>query len=383
MLAAGGSSTCPCHGPQRAVRRHQHPLAGERVEAAVRMLRRARPSPCSPAQCSCAARRCSRLCTTTTPRRKTPRRTLCHLSSLRNSSSRFRTGTFVWHAPSSTFATGDCLQRRHTAESNPSQEGLASTPSDYGALYASRGARPRLTASGGMLRISDKRGQRLRRRRVSPDGEQGYPRTLLVTVTRPGASIRGTHRLTSSTEQLRERRVPQGQDVSIAIIGSGFGGLGTAIRLKQQGLDDFVVLERAGDVGGTWRDNTYPGCACDVQSHLYSFSFAPNPDWSRSFARSRRSRRYLQRCAARVRHPARTSAFTTRSRTRAWDGDARRWRIQTSRGPLAAQVLVMAAGGLSDPRGPRPAGAGRVPGPRLPLRALGPRATTCGASGWR
>jgi hypothetical protein len=65
--------------------------------------------------------------------------------------------------------------------------------------------------------------------------------------------------------------------VRIAIMGSGFGGLGTAIRPKRRGMDDIVVLERAGDAGGTWRDNTYPGCACDVQSHLYSFSFAPNP----------------------------------------------------------------------------------------------------------
>ncbi len=75
-----------------------------------------------------------------------------------------------------------------------------------------------------------------------------------------------------------------GAHVQIAIVGSGFGGLGMAIRLKREGIDDFVVLERAGDVGGTWRDNTYPGCACDVPSHLYSFSFAPNPDWRRTFS---------------------------------------------------------------------------------------------------
>lgn len=74
----------------------------------------------------------------------------------------------------------------------------------------------------------------------------------------------------------------------VAIIGSGFGGLGAAIRLKQDGIDDFVVLERAGDVGGTWRDNTYPGCACDVESHLYSYldrtgrnsTLWPDSSWS-------------------------------------------------------------------------------------------------------
>ena len=71
----------------------------------------------------------------------------------------------------------------------------------------------------------------------------------------------------------------------IAIVGSGFGGLGAAIRLKREGIDDFVILERADDVGGTWRDNTYPGCACDVESHLYSLSFAPEPGWTYRFPR--------------------------------------------------------------------------------------------------
>src|ERR687893_893369 len=68
------------------------------------------------------------------------------------------------------------------------------------------------------------------------------------------------------------------------VIGAGFSGLGMAIQLKRDGQDDFVVLEKADDVGGTWRDNTYPGCACDIQSHMYSFSFEQNPDWSRLFS---------------------------------------------------------------------------------------------------
>ena len=84
-------------------------------------------------------------------------------------------------------------------------------------------------------------------------------------------------------------------DVRIAVIGAGFGGLGTAIRLKQAGIDDFVVLERGDDIGGTWRDNSYPGCACDVPSHLYSYSFAPNPDWSRAFSSQPEIQAYLQR----------------------------------------------------------------------------------------
>src|ERR1700694_1928303 len=71
--------------------------------------------------------------------------------------------------------------------------------------------------------------------------------------------------------------------VRIAIVGTGFAGLGMAVSLKRAGIDDFVVLERADDVGGTWRENTYPGCQCDVPSTLYSFSFAPNPDWTHTF----------------------------------------------------------------------------------------------------
>ena len=71
---------------------------------------------------------------------------------------------------------------------------------------------------------------------------------------------------------------------SVAIIGSGFGGLAAAVRLKQSGVEDLVVFEKSHDVGGVWRENTYPGAACDVPSHLYSLSFAPKADWSRRFA---------------------------------------------------------------------------------------------------
>ncbi|HEX5708987.1 MAG TPA: NAD(P)/FAD-dependent oxidoreductase [Pyrinomonadaceae bacterium] len=139
--------------------------------------------------------------------------------------------------------------------------------------------------------------------------------------------------------------------VSVAIIGTGFGGLGAAIRLKQQGVEDFVIFERAGDVGGVWRDNSYPGCACDVESHLYSFSFAPNPEWTHSFSRQPEIWDYLRACARdygilphiRFRHEVREAA---------WDERARVWRIETSQGTFAASVLVAAAGSLSDPSMP-------------------------------
>ena len=82
---------------------------------------------------------------------------------------------------------------------------------------------------------------------------------------------------------MRENASP---DFPIAIIGSGFGGIGMAIQLLKAGIRSFTIFERAGEVGGTWRDNTYPGAACDVPSHVYSFSFEQKPDWSRTFAGS-------------------------------------------------------------------------------------------------
>jgi cation diffusion facilitator CzcD-associated flavoprotein CzcO len=135
--------------------------------------------------------------------------------------------------------------------------------------------------------------------------------------------------------------------VRIAIVGSGFGGLGTAIRLKQAGIDDFLVFERANDVGGTWRDNSYPGCACDVPSHLYSFSFAPNPGWSRSFSPQPEIQRYLKGCAERfgilghvkLEHEVIEAAY---------DESRAVWRIETSKGCFFADVLVAGAGPLSD-----------------------------------
>src|SRR5690242_12099140 len=86
------------------------------------------------------------------------------------------------------------------------------------------------------------------------------------------------------------------QDHAVLIVGAGFAGLGMAIRLRQDGIDDFAILERADAVGGTWRDNRYPGCACDVPSHLYSYSFEPNPRWTRAYAPWHEIRDYLEHC---------------------------------------------------------------------------------------
>lgn len=137
----------------------------------------------------------------------------------------------------------------------------------------------------------------------------------------------------------------------IAILGSGFAGLCAAIRLRQEGYHDFVVLERADEVGGTWRDNSYPGCACDVESHLYSFSFAPNPAWSRRYAPQAEILAYLRRCAERFAVLPHVR-FNHAVRAASWDEAQARWRIETSQGLLTADVLVSAAGPLSEPAMP-------------------------------
>jgi cation diffusion facilitator CzcD-associated flavoprotein CzcO len=134
----------------------------------------------------------------------------------------------------------------------------------------------------------------------------------------------------------------------IAIVGTGFAGLGMAIRLRQEGEQDFVLLERAADIGGTWRDNTYPGCRCDVPSHLYSFSFAPNPNWSSTFSPQSEILDYLKDCAERFGVMPHIT-FETEVESASWDDDDGLWRIETSRGAITADILIAAQGPLSDP----------------------------------
>jgi cation diffusion facilitator CzcD-associated flavoprotein CzcO len=136
-------------------------------------------------------------------------------------------------------------------------------------------------------------------------------------------------------------------DVQIAIVGAGFSGIGLAIRLRQEGIDDFVVLERGDGVGGTWHANTYPGCGCDVPSHLYSFSFAPNPDWTRTYSRQPEIRAYLERVAEPVRDKIRLRCEVQDAQ---WDGT--HWTLETSGGPVRARVLVAGTGPLVEPKLP-------------------------------
>jgi cation diffusion facilitator CzcD-associated flavoprotein CzcO len=135
------------------------------------------------------------------------------------------------------------------------------------------------------------------------------------------------------------------------VIGTGFSGLGMAIQLKRDGRDDFVVLEKADDVGGTWRDNTYPGCACDIQSHMYSFSFAQNPDWTRSFSPQAEIWDYLRAITDRyrLRDHIRFGVEVTGAR---WDADERRWHVATSAGDYTARFVVAGIGALHIPNIP-------------------------------
>jgi len=147
----------------------------------------------------------------------------------------------------------------------------------------------------------------------------------------------------------------------IVIAGGGFAGLGLAIRLKQAGIDDFVVLERAAAIGGTWQANTYPGCQCDVPSHLYSFSFAPNPGWTRTYSRQPEIWDYLRGLADR--HGLHPHIRLGHELTGAsWDDDEQRWNVQTSRGDWSAQILVDATGPLSHPKVPAIRGLRRFEG---------------------
>ncbi len=137
----------------------------------------------------------------------------------------------------------------------------------------------------------------------------------------------------------------------VAIIGGGFSGLGVAIRLLGEGIEDFVLLEKGTQLGGTWRDNTYPGCACDVPSLLYSFSHSP-AQWSRVFAEQPEIQRYLLDVAEKkgvmpyVR--LRTEVLSMR-----WDKAAQHWEIETNQGVILAQFIVAGAGPLHEPKIPR------------------------------
>src|ERR1700733_900103 len=133
---------------------------------------------------------------------------------------------------------------------------------------------------------------------------------------------------------------PRQADLDVAIIGAGFSGMCMAIQLKKAGYTAFRVFEKAPDLGGTWRDNIYPGCACDVPSHLYSFSFEQNPQWSRHYSQQAEIWRYMQSCADKyaVRSHMRFDAAVTEAR---YDEAAQIWRLTFKTGEsVTARAVV-------------------------------------------
>jgi cation diffusion facilitator CzcD-associated flavoprotein CzcO len=147
---------------------------------------------------------------------------------------------------------------------------------------------------------------------------------------------------------------------SIAVVGGGFGGVGAAVMLRRAGHDDVTVFERGERLGGVWNDNTYPGARCDVASHLYEFSFAPNPHWSHRYAAQSEIQDYIEDVARRfgVADRVRTSTEVTAAR---WSNG--RWVLETSRGRHEADVLLTACGQLSTPSIPDIPGRDSFAGP--------------------
>ncbi|AWB23875.1 NAD(P)/FAD-dependent oxidoreductase [Methylobacterium currus] len=150
--------------------------------------------------------------------------------------------------------------------------------------------------------------------------------------------------------------------LAVLVIGAGFSGLAMAIRCRQSGIDDLLVVEKAGAVGGTWHENTYPGAACDIPAHLYALSFAPKPDWTRTYAGQKEIAAYLRELVERfglAPHIALSTAVTGA----VWDGARSLWRVETDRGPLEARVLVSGMGALHHPAIPAVAGLHTFLGP--------------------
>jgi cation diffusion facilitator CzcD-associated flavoprotein CzcO len=151
-------------------------------------------------------------------------------------------------------------------------------------------------------------------------------------------------------------------NVGIVIVGAGFGGIGMAIALKKAGFGDFVILEKDHDLGGTWRDNQYPGCACDVPAPLYSYSFELNPAWTRVYAPQQEIWDYLRMCSAKYGVDAHIRYDTAVERMD-WDDGARRWHVVTGSGiDYLARAVVSAAGALHVPSYPDIPGADRFGG---------------------
>lgn len=155
--------------------------------------------------------------------------------------------------------------------------------------------------------------------------------------------------------------MPAATHVDVLIIGSGFAGLGAAIKLAQDGNRSFVVIERGSEVGGTWRDNTYPGAACDVPSHLYSYSFELNPNWTRSFSTQPEIESYLRGVARKYKVLDR-HVFNCEMESARWNATTNQWDVVTSKGAYTADTVISAVGALCEPALPDIPGIGGFAG---------------------
>src|SRR5690625_5152412 len=150
----------------------------------------------------------------------------------------------------------------------------------------------------------------------------------------------------------------------ILIIGTGFSGMGMAMKLIDSGRHDFIVLEKAHDIGGTWRDNTYPGCECDIPSHMYSFSYELNPHWTKSFSEQPEIWDYLLRIAdeKQLRDYIEFGVEVSGAR---WDDTTQTWTVHTDQGSYECRVLVAGVGALHIPNIPHVEGVDSFNGPQF------------------
>ncbi|MGB2624620.1 MAG: NAD(P)/FAD-dependent oxidoreductase [Candidatus Acidiferrum sp.] len=153
--------------------------------------------------------------------------------------------------------------------------------------------------------------------------------------------------------------------VDVLIVGGGFSGLCMAIKLREAGLDSFLLIEKSDDIGGTWYDNRYPGCACDIPSHLYSFSFEPSPDWSRMYPGQQEIHDYLKVCVERYKL-APNIRLNTRLQEAIWNEAGGAWHATAGEGlRIKARVLVSGIGGLHVPQYPKIKGVENFEGPKF------------------
>ncbi len=188
--------------------------------------------------------------------------------------------------------------------------------------------------------------------------EQEKPQPKEVKVTAKAATGRSSGKKSETnktTKPQQAQEVQVNQEIRVydtIVIGAGISGLAAAHRMNEQGYQDYVVLEKANRVGGTWRDNTYPGCGCDVPSALYSFSFAPSHQWSHLFAKQPEILNYLEDVAEQQGlYP--NIQFNCELKHAEWNEDLKQWQLETSRGPYIARTVIFSTGPITEPQIPK------------------------------